>query len=70
MTRTTTAPQLPTRDQQARLLNAYTVRPFITGIRAHATGWHCYLSPPCPLWMGCDCPPHQYLSDRPQPRRW
>jgi hypothetical protein len=46
------------------------VRPFITGIQAHATGWHCYLSPPCPLWMGCDCPPHQYLSDRPQPRRW
>lgn len=41
----------------------------VTGITAQPNGFACFLTPRCPLWMGCDCPPHAPLSMAPPRRR-
>jgi hypothetical protein len=48
-----------------RALDDHKVR-LVAGITAAPNGYACYLSPPCPLWMGCDCPPHAPLSMAPR----
>lgn len=51
----------------ARALDNHDVQ-FVTGITAAPNGYACYLTPRCPLWMGCDCPPHAPLSMAPRRR--
>lgn len=59
---------LPSLTTQATLIDAGRFH-FIAGIFAHRNGWHCHLTPSCPHWMGCDCPPWQPISQRPRGRR-
>lgn len=40
----------------------------VTDIATEPAGYACYLTPRCPLWMGCDCPPHAPLSMAPRRR--
>lgn len=58
-----TAP--PSLADQARLIDDGKVR--VVSVAAAPNGYHCYAG--CPRWMGCDCPPHQYISQRPRGRR-
>ncbi len=62
-----TTATLPSLATQARLIDAGTLRPAVR-VTAAPNGYACYLTPRCPLWMGCDCPPYAPLSMAPRRR--